>query len=231
MQKSTILLVEDEPKIARVVTEYLEYEEFKVVWFQNGIEVSDYLHENEVSLVLLDVMLPDKSGFDICKDIRKFSQVPIIMVTARGHEQSRLLGFELGVDDYICKPFNPRELVSRVKAILKRVDITKIEKSKNDPAKVEHGLVINLDEYSAKFMGISVNLTPQEFRLLAVMVDRPGRVFTRDDLLELAYPKNSYLSDRAIDSHIKNLRKKLKVISGTKEVLKTIYGVGYKVDI
>ena len=220
-----ILIVEDEPKLAQLMIDYLERESYKTHWLENGLDAIQYIKQQTPSLILLDVMLPDLSGFEICSEIRKSLQTPIVMVTARGQEKDRLKGFDLGVDDYICKPFSPRELVSRVKAILKRVG--PIEASHNTTTSK---LLIDAETYSAILYDTALDLTPLEFRLLAAMAQRPGRVFSRNELLLKAHEDNRLINDRAIDSHIKNLRKKLKDANNGNDPLKSIYGVGYKFE-
>lgn len=220
-----ILVVEDEPKIARLISDYLRAEQFDPIWVNESRRVIETMRACTPSLILLDVMLPGKNGFEICEEIRSFSQTPIIMVTARGHEQDRLRGFELGADDYICKPFSPRELVSRVKAVLKRLD------SSGPPANPDKlKLEIDYDSYTAKLDGNTLDLTPLEFRLLTTLAQSPGRVFSRNELLDKIYPGHRVINDRTIDSHVKNLRRKLSAIDPTDNIVHSIYGVGYKFE-
>lgn len=221
-----ILVVEDEPKIAHLISDYLRAEQFDPVWVNESSRVSKMIKTCNPSLILLDVMLPGKNGFEVCEKIRSFSQVPIIMVTARGHEHDRLLGFELGADDYICKPFSPRELVSRVKAVLKRLD-----PSGSSVCRSKRKLDIDYDSYTAKLDGNLLDLTPLEFRLLTTFARSPGRVFSRNELLDRIYPGHRVINDRTIDSHIKNLRRKLSLIDPEDDIIRSIYGVGYKFEI
>lgn len=221
-----ILVVEDEPKIAHLISDYLRAERFDPVWLNESGRVIETVKACNPSLILLDVMLPGKDGFEICKEIRSFSHAPIIMVTARGHEHDRLLGFELGADDYICKPFSPRELVSRVKAVLKRQSpfTPPIGGSK-------HTLDIDYDSYTARLDGNTLDLTPLEFRLLTTLAQSPSRVFSRNELLDRIYPGHRVINDRTVDSHIRNLRRKLTAIDPEDNIIHSIYGVGYKFEI
>ena len=219
-----ILIVEDEPKIASLLNDYLERASFDTHWLERGGEVVDWIKAHKPDLILLDLMLPERDGMSICKEIRTFSEVPIMMVTARVDEIDRLLGLELGADDYICKPFSPREVVARVRTILRRIHV----RATSDSAY----LGIELDEglYRASINGSPLDLTPVEFRLLSVLYKYPGRVFSRDQLMDRVYPDDRAVSDRTVDSHVKNLRKKVSELLPGEEVIRTIYGVGYKLE-
>jgi two-component system response regulator BaeR len=179
-----ILVVEDEPKIASLLIDYLARANFETHWLETGGDVVDWIREHKPDLMLLDLMLPERDGMSICKEIRTFSDVPIMMVTARVDEIDRLLGLELGADDYICIPFSPREVVARVKTILRRIKV----RATSDSAY----LGIELDEglYRASINGNPLNLTPVEFRLLSVLFRHPGRVFSRDQLMDRVYTDN-----------------------------------------
>lgn len=221
---STILVVEDEPQIAELVIDYLEQAAYTTHWLSDGGKVVPWVQQNSPSLILLDVILPSKSGTDICKEIRAFSKVPIILLTARVEEVDRLLGFNLGADDYICKPFSPPEMVARVRSILSRITATE---------SVENGYRgIHLDEeqHRVSVFGQQLTLTPVEFRLLAIFLNCPGRVYSRAHLMDVIYADNLNVSDRSIDSHIKNLRKKIRSLQPNEEVIHTIYGIGYKLE-
>jgi two-component system response regulator BaeR len=165
-------------------------------------------------------MLPGRDGLDICRDLRTFSDVPIVMVTARVEEIDRLIGLDLGADDYVCKPFSARELVARVKAILRR------PRSKAIP-----GLVLHEEEHRAELDGRAIDLTPVEFRLLAALASAPGRVFPRDKLLERLYADHRVVTDRTVDTHVKNLRRKLEEVRPGEDLVRSIYGVGYKLEL
>jgi two-component system, OmpR family, response regulator BaeR len=217
-----ILIAEDEPKLAEVLRDYLQQAGFSCHWISQGNEVVDWLRQHEVDLVLLDLMLPGRDGLDICKEIRGFSQLPIIMVTARVEEIDRLLGLELGADDYICKPYSPREVVARVKAVLRRAG------SHEDPA--ADGLMLDEAGYRASLKGADLQLTAIEFTLLAFLADHPGRIFSRSQLMDSIYPDRRVVTDRTIDSHIKKLRKKIAAVSPEEELIRSVYGVGYKFE-
>jgi two-component system, OmpR family, response regulator BaeR len=218
-----ILLVEDEPKIAALVGDYLQSAGYGWQWVADGREVIAIAKAQQPDLILLDLMLPGRDGLDICRELRSFSNVPIIMLTARVEEIDRLLGLELGADDYICKPFSPREVVARVKALLRRSRIGA------EPSSTS--LRINEATHSAVFNGIALELTPVEFRLLKTLAETPGRVFSRDRLLDNLYIDHRVVTDRTVDSHIKNLRRKLEQAAPGQVPIRSIYGVGYKLDI
>ncbi len=217
-----ILIVEDEAKIASLLQDYLVQSGFEATVIHNGNEVEDWLAANQPVIILLDLMLPGKSGVDICKDVRKTSNLPIIMITAKVEELDRLMGLELGADDYICKPFSPREVVARVKAVLRRSDSTEQLSDK--------GLVLDTDTYKATINGQDLNLTAVEFQLLKVLSDQPGRIFSRSVLVDKIYNDGRVVSDRTIDSHIKKLRKKIAEKLPDVELIHSLYAVGYKFE-
>ena len=185
----------------------------------------DWVKENSPSLILLDIMLPGKDGMEVCRTLRAFSSIPIIMVTARVEEIDRLLGLELGADDYICKPFSPREVVARVKAILRRTA------GSTSIVTTDARLVLDTEKYIAVLDGTTLDLTPVEFRLLKVLHDQPQRVFSRDRLLDAMYDDHRIVTDRTVDSHIKNLRRKMEAVSSDEEIIRSVYGVGYKLQL
>jgi len=221
----TIVIVEDEPKLAQLLREYLTQAGYATHCLANGQEVVSWVQRHHPSLIILDLMLPAKDGLTICREVRAFSQVPIIMVTARVEEIDRLLGLELGADDYICKPFSPREVVARVRAVLRR------PQPPADEAVHYGGFVLDARQYLARLDGQELDLTPVEFRLLRRLVAAPGRVFARHQLVEALYDDGRAVSDRTVDSHIKNLRKKIHAIRPVQEVIHAVYGVGYKLDV
>jgi two-component system response regulator BaeR len=180
------------------------------------------VREHKPDLILLDLMLPGRDGMELCKDIRTFSRVPIIMVTARIEEIDRLLGLELGADDYICKPFSPREVIARVKAVLRR--------STNGHASVACGLLLNDLTYTATLDGRKLDLTAVEFELLKILAANPGRIYRRGELMEKIYPDGRVVSDRTIDSHINRLRRKIENVNPEAKLVHSVYGVGYKFD-
>lgn len=217
-----ILIVEDEVKLASLLKDYLTQSGFEVDMLHDGSQVEEWLATHKTSLVLLDLMLPGKSGVDICKDIRKTSQLPVIMITAKADEIDRLLGLELGADDYICKPFSPREVVARARAVLRRSE------GMDKPA--DKGLVLDVDTYKATINGNDLHLTAVEFQLLKVLSDQPGRIFTRSVLVDKIYSDGRVVSDRTIDSHIKKLRKKIAAQLPDQELIHSLYAVGYKFE-
>ena len=215
-----ILIVEDEQKLAELIRDYLARSSFDTTVLGNGNDVVPYVRENKPDLVILDLMLPGRDGMEICKEIRTFSNLPIIMVTARVEEIDRLLGLELGADDYVCKPFSPRELVARVKAVLRRAGGESTIKAM--------GLVLDEARYQASLHGVDLELTAVEFKLLSFLAANPGRIYSRDQLMDRIYSDHRIVSDRTIDSHIKKLRKKISGQSPDKELIGSVYGVGYK---
>lgn len=217
-----ILIVEDEPKLASLLSDYLKASGFDPFCLGNGTEVVPWVREHKPDLILLDLMLPGRDGIEVCKDIRAFSYVPIIMVTARVEEIDRLLGLELGADDYICKPFSPREVVARVKAVLRR--------TRDGKTIQNHGLVLDEHRYRATLHGHDLQLTAVEFRLLQFLISNPGRIYGRQQLMDKIYPDERSVSDRTIDSHIKKLRRKIETVDPEAKLLHSVYGVGYKFE-
>ncbi|WP_437883654.1 response regulator [Pseudomonas sp. LRF_L74] len=217
MSAPRILLVEDEPKLAALLVDYLRAAQYEVEHIDDGVRAMAALHERQPDLLILDLMLPGRDGLSICRELRGFSQVPVMMVTARVDEIDRLLGLELGADDYICKPYSPREVVARVKAILRRAGLTA----------QSTGLSLDAASYRASYNGVALDLTPVEFRLLQALHARPGHVLSRDQLMNHLYEDHRVVTDRTVDSHVKNLRRKLQQISPDKEPIRSIYGVGY----
>jgi two-component system, OmpR family, response regulator BaeR len=223
-----VLIVEDEGKIASLLADYFQQAGFASDIVGDGLEVIPRLglgagnFASEFDAVLLDLMLPGRSGLDLCRDIRARSDIPILMVTARVDEIDRLLGLELGADDYICKPFSPREVVARVKAILRRL---------NCPASTQQTLTLDDDSYRATVHGTALDLTAVEYQLLAKMGREPGRIFSRQQLIDSMYRDNRVVSDRTVDSHIKKLRKKISEQMPEPELIHSVYGVGYKLEL
>jgi two-component system response regulator BaeR len=222
--QALVLVVEDEPKIAALLEEYLQkLGDLRTARVTRGDEVLDAFRELGPDLVLLDLMLPGLDGIEVCKQLRAISTVPVIMVTARVEEIDRLLGLELGADDYICKPFSPREVVARVKAVLRRSGPAR---AASPPA----GIEIDAATHRARCMGEELRLTPVEFALLTMLVDRPGRLFSREQLMDGMYSDYRVVSDRAVDTHVKNLRRKLRQASGGRELIESVYGLGYRFE-
>ncbi len=221
-----ILIVEDEPKLAAVLAEYLHTAGFATHTLADGNAVVPEVRARPPALVLLDLMLPGRDGLEICRELRSFTELPVIMVTARVEEIDRLLGLELGADDYICKPFSPREVVARVKAVLRR------HATGSGPAQAGpvRGLQVEPQAWRAELDGHKLDLTPVEFRLLETLAAHPGRVFSRAALLERIYDDHRVVSDRTVDSHVKNLRRKLAEAAPGRELLHSVYGVGYRLE-
>ncbi|MDZ4185894.1 MAG: response regulator [Desulfuromonadales bacterium] len=217
-----ILIVEDEVKLAELLRDYLQQAGFMVRIVSNGRDAIPAVREQTPDLILLDLMLPGRDGMEICRELRTFSSVPVIMTTARVEEIDRLLGLELGADDYICKPYSPREVVARVRAVLRRA-------AGNTPTTA--GLHLDEGRYCAEWEGRSVELTAVEFQLLRFLAATPGRISSRQQLMDRIYPDQRSVSDRTIDSHIKKLRRKLLTITGGVELIRSVYGVGYTFEI
>ncbi len=216
-----ILIVEDEQRLAAILADYLHAAGFVTHWLGEGRGVVSWVREEPSDLILLDLMLPGRDGMEICKEIRTFSTVPIIMVTARVEEIDRLLGLELGADDFICKPFSPREVVARVRAVLRRTMalIAPIP-----------GLVLEESTLRACLDGHNLDLTAVEFKLLALLLARPGHIFSRDQLMERIYADQRIVNDRTIDSHVKKLRRKMELVEPGCDLIRSVYGVGYKFE-
>ena len=217
--KPKILVVDDE-KIKRVtLADDLATQGHEVSMAADGEEALDRLQQAAVDVIVTDLKMPKLDGIEVCKQIRAESDVPIIMVTARVEEIDRLLGLELGADDYVCKPFSPREVVARVKAVLRRA---------GGAAAATDDLLIDEDRFLASWAGKRLNLTPVEFALLKTLAAHPGRVFSRDQLMNAMYSDYRVVSDRAVDTHIKNLRRKLADAGDGREVIESVYGLGYR---
>jgi two-component system response regulator BaeR len=223
MSGKHILIVEDEHKVAHLLQEYLENAGYRTSIVDRGDQVVAQIRKLSPDLMLLDIMLPGMDGLAVCREVRKFSNIPIIMTTAKVEELDRLLGLEIGADDYICKPYSAREVVARVKAVLRRIN----------PEPADKNLVlgpIRLDEntYQAFVNGNDLDLTRSEFRLLQVLMSQPGKVCTRDELLARVQGYDCEGYDRTIDTHIKNLRRKIAEFLPDQEIINTVYGIGYK---
>ncbi|WP_097026729.1 response regulator transcription factor [Clostridium peptidivorans] len=227
MNKKKILIVDDEIKILEVLKSYLQKEEFEVHEAITGTEALEKFNELSPSLIVLDLMLPDLSGEEVCKSIRAVSRVPIIMLTAKVEEDSILNGFDIGADDYVTKPFSPKQLVARVMALLRR--------SEEDMGLLSNYYSYNNDEltvdaltYEVKRDGEVVSLTSTELNILIAMIKYPNKVFTREELVCKALGEDFEGFDRVIDSHIKNLRRKIERDTRKPQYIKTVHGVGYK---
>jgi two-component system response regulator BaeR len=219
-----IFIVEDEPELAALVADYASAAGYRPTVFGDGALALDAIRRTPPALVVLDLMLPGLDGLSLCRELRRFSAVPVVMVTARVEEIDRLLGLETGADDYLCKPFSPRELMARIKAILRRTSQAGVAAP-----------VVDVDEAARRIRihGHALELTPTEYGILAALARRPGQVFSRAQLLDAAREGNASLdvADRAIDSHVKNLRRKLDAVLPGVEAIHAIYGLGYRFDL
>ncbi|MGH1440099.1 MAG: response regulator [Cellvibrionaceae bacterium] len=221
-----VLVVEDENKLAGVLKDYLEQSGFIVRMIDDGALVMGVLSEFQANIVLLDIMLPNKDGITLCKEIRQspaHQYLPVIMTTAKVEEIDRLLGLEIGADDYICKPYSPREVVARVKAIWRRQQFS------NTP-EASSGLILDDEKMMVQLHGEKVDLTAVEYTLLSLLAKSPGRIYSRAQLMEEIYSDYRVVSERTIDSHIKKLRQKIAKVNDTVEVVHSVYGVGYKME-
>jgi len=219
-----IMIVEDEIKLASVLADYLQSAGYETRLVHDGTEALVQLNDAPPDLLLLDLMLPGTDGMTICREVRRSSQLPIIMLTARVEEIDRLLGLELGADDYICKPFSPREVVARVKAVLRRTQ------AEHSDAVDESSFRIDESSARAVLSGVECPLTSVELKLLKSLHDQPGRIFNRQQLMSRIYSDNRIVSDRTIDSHVKKLRQKLHSVDESTEYIQSIYGIGYKFE-
>lgn len=216
-----ILIIEDEQRIADLLTDYLKASDYQTEHLNTGEGAVEYIKEHHPDLVLLDIMLPGQDGLEICKQVRKSSQVPIIMISARIEELDRILGLELGADDYICKPFSPREVVARVKAVLRR----------HYDMQTPTDWILDENRSQVQYQGKNVALTSVEFALFQVLFEHPGQIFSRSQLMGRIYQDGRIVSDRTVDSHIKKLRQKLHQAWPETEVIHSVYGIGYKFEL
>jgi len=233
-EKPKVLVVDDEDRIRRLIRMYLEREDFIIEEADNGADALTLAIENDYDVILLDIMMPEMDGIEVCEAIRAEKSTPILMLTAKGEESNRVQGFESGADDYIVKPFSPREVILRVKAVLRRVTDTSYQKS-DDSTKnliVFPHLTIDLDAYRVTTDDKEVNLTPKEYELLLFLAQSPDKVFKREDLLKEVWQYEFFGDLRTVDTHVKRLREKLTGVS--KEAAKmivTVWGVGYKLEV
>ena len=221
-----ILVVDDEASIVELVAYNLRRAGYEVLTAANGEEALQFARDGGLDLVVLDVMLPGMDGFDVLKEIRRISEVPVLMLTARGEEIDRVVGFEIGADDYVTKPFSPRELTGRVKAILRRA--RKTGEPEEDSTQVFGSLSINFVTYEVARDGQRVDLTPTEFQILKVLAGQPGRVFSRDELVDRVMGQDFFGDVRTIDVHIRHLRAKIEENPSVPKLIETVRGAGYK---
>ena len=219
----TILIVEDEIKIASVLTDYFNQAGYQSHCIYHGDEVIDKVIKLQPELILLDIMLPGKDGISLCKEIRHFSNIPIMMITARVDEIDRLLGLELGADDYICKPFSPREVVARAKAVLRR--------SQNQQSISTPQFQLDDNRLQFSYQQKNTEFTHIEYQLIKLLANEPGRIYSRNQLMDSMYNDHRIVSDRTIDSHIKKIRKKLNETYTDNEFIHSVYGAGYRFSI
>ena len=218
-----ILIVEDDVKIAALQADYFEAAGYRTTRIGDGAQAVAFARANAHDLIVLDLMLPGLDGIEVCRQVRTFSQAPIVMLTARVDEIDRLLGLDTGADDYICKPFSPRELVARVRAHLRRARGAVLQAS--GPA-----FVVEREAMRITHLGAALPLTPVEFRLLAELIEHPERVYSRQQLLDFAHEDQRDINDRTVDSHIKNIRRKLALRLPDTDCLQSVYGVGYRFE-
>ena len=225
--KTKIMVVDDDPNIRELVRLYLEKEGFEVTCAERGDEAVKLFRATPPNLMLLDVMLPGMDGWQVCREVRKISNIPIIMLTAKGETFDKVLGLELGADDYIVKPFDMKELVARIKAVIRRFQAAEAPEKEL----VFPGLTINISQYTVTYMGKPLEMPPREIELLYFLASHPGMVFTREQLLEQVWGYDYFGDSRTVDVHVKRLREKL---SGGEELgwqIKTVWGVGYKFEV
>jgi len=224
--KSRVLAIDDDVNICELLRLYLEKEGYEVRTANNGINAVDIFREFTPNIVILDIMLPGTDGWQVCREIRKLSNIPIIMLTAKGETFDKVLGLELGADDYIVKPFEPKELVARVKAVLRRYE----HKDMDTREVVYPNLIINKSDYTVKIAGKVLELPPKELELLFFLASNPNKVFTREQLLEHVWGFDFYGDSRTVDVHVKRLREKIELENQMWQ-LKTVWGVGYKFEV
>lgn len=225
--KPLILIADDERVVHESLGLYLKEENYDYISALDGEEALEAFHNQNVDLIILDIMMPKKSGIDVCKEVRRESKVPIIMLTAKGEEIDRILGLELGADDYIVKPFSPREVIARIKAIFRRLDTSENEEDRN-LVRFE-GLEINLGNYQVLVDNKPVAFTPKEVEILYLLASNPGQVFDRETILSRVWGYDYFGDTRTVDTHIKRIRQKINCDDHSYSLL-TVYGVGYKFD-
>ena len=225
---STVLIVEDDPHTVEVVRLYLRRDGHTVLTASNGKDGLRMAQEAAPDLVVLDLMLPEMGGLEVCRELRKESDVPIVMLTARVEEEDRVAGFELGADDYVTKPFSPRELAARIRAVLRR---TAQDREEDSPARLTYReITLDTQRRTTSVGQTSLNLTPTEYRLLAMFLRAPGRTFTRDEIINRVFGYDFDGFDRTVDSHVSGLRRKLDAAAKDRRYIQTVYGVGYRLN-
>lgn len=223
-----ILIADDNEGILDILKAYVAKEGFTPILAHDGLDAINKFNEYSPLLILLDVMMPKKDGFQVCSEIRQTSNVPIIMITAKGEDADRIMGLDIGADDYIVKPFSPGEVMARIRAILRRLDI--LDEAKKDVIRYPD-LEINISEYQVKVGGHALNLTKKEIEIFWLLATNPGKVFSRDNLLNSIWGYEYFGDARTVDTHIKRLRSKIEISNTFSWDIKTIWGVGYKFEV
>lgn len=226
----SILIADDNKQIVSILSEYAKKEGFETTTVSDGDEALNVFGKKKFDVILLDVMMPKKDGFEVCREIRKSSNVPVIMITARGEDFERIMGLDIGADDYIVKPFSPGEVMARVRAILRRIERTPENANAQKMFRFDN-LTICLDDFTVSIEQQAIPLTKKEIELLWVMATNKNRVFTRDHLLDSVWGYDYFGDNRTVDSHIKRLRSKIDEFPHPKWQIKTIWGVGYKFEV
>lgn len=231
--KDAILVIEDERAIADTVVYALEREGFRPLWAQTGEEGLRLLVAEAPTLLVLDIGLPDRNGLDLCREIRQTSRLPIIFLSARNEEVDRILGLELGGDDYVSKPFSPRELVARVRSVLRRHRHPAAEEASDESSASSRtgDFVHDPEQLRIAFRGETLELSLHEYRLLALLLTRPKKVFTRGEILDRAWEEPAVITDRTVDAHIKSIRKKIRTVDADADPIRTVRGVGYAMAV
>lgn len=224
-----ILIADDHEDILEIMQRYVSKEGYTPILAHDGEEAICKFNEFAPILLLLDVMMPKKDGFEVCRQIRETSNVPIIMITAKGEDGDRIMGLDIGADDYIVKPFSPAEVMARIRAVLRRIDISEEEEEK-DIIRFP-GLEINISTYEVVVQGRSINLTKKEIEIMWLLAGNPGKVFSRDTLLDRVWGYDYYGDARTVDTHIKRLRSKIDISESLSWDIKTVWGVGYKFEV
>ena len=227
MEKRVITIIEDESAIADTLIYALESEGYSVHWSNTGLAGIQFLQHNHTHLIILDIGLPDINGFELFRQLRNFSQCPVIFLTARNIEVDKVTGLEMGADDYIVKPFSPRELTARVRAVLRRVKSIPLTHTINNEQQTPGPFHVEESNWSIRFQGVELDLTHHEFQILNILVQQPKHIYSREKLLEMVWEAPEHRLDRTVDAHIKNIRAKLRVIDNTIDPIKTKRGVGY----
>jgi two-component system response regulator BaeR len=216
--------LEDEPKLAQLLADYLAHDGFESHIIDDGDNVISWVKHYAPDLILMDIMLPKRDGISLCKEIREFSTVPLFLLTARIGETDRLKGLEIGADDYICKPYSAKEVVARIKAIFRR------QQNFSPEMAMVSGFSLDKVKCHAYCEGVLLDLTLSEFRILSTLLDKRGKVYSRANLLDVLHEDDRDISDRTVDTHIKNLRQKLQKITGKKDIIQAVYGMGYTIE-